>query len=219
MSIAAAASPPDVSTLITTIATAVSAIFVAGGVAVGARQLVLSRRAATVTMLAQMIKEWDSPGFKDLRKRAATKMLSQPPVYGPDWLDLMGWFEILALYVIDVRVIRVRDAWNAFSDVLISYVQTSSTEIEDYRRDDRTYFQNLVKLEERLRRFDARQRHISQEAAIPSPAALKGFLEWERDLPHDPGEHRMVEFYPDNSAVSRPILPPLWRRTPNEPRD
>lgn len=113
---------------------AVSTIFVVGGVVVGVRQLVLTRRANTVTMLAQMIVQWDGPSFKDLRRQAARGMLADPPEYEYDWLDLLAWLEILALYVVGERVINLKDAWNAFAEVIISYVLCSATQIAAYRQ-------------------------------------------------------------------------------------
>jgi hypothetical protein len=178
---------------------AVSTIFVVGGVVVGVRQLVLTRRANTVTMLAQMIVQWDGPSFKDLRRQAARGMLADPPEYEYDWLDLLAWLEILALYVVGERVINLKDAWNAFAEVIISYVLCSATQIAAYRQVDSTYFQNLMDLNAKLLEFDAKQRHLTIAAVTPSAVQLREFLEWESQLPQDPGEHRLVE---------------IWRRPP-----
>ena len=85
-------------------------------------------------MLAQMIVQWDGPSFKDLRRQAARGMLADPPEYEYDWLDLLAWLEILALYVVGERVINLKDAWNAFAEVIISYVLCSATQIAAYRQ-------------------------------------------------------------------------------------
>jgi hypothetical protein len=125
----------------------------------------------------------------------------------------MAWFDFLALYVVDVKVIRFRDAWNAFAEVVISYVLISDSQIAMYRTVDETYFENVVELERRLLEFDAKQRHISPAAATPSAAQLREFLEWESQRPHNPAESRLVTLDPQSRVfTTRLMFPPIWRR-------
>jgi hypothetical protein len=61
--------------LITAVAAVISVTLVAAGVGVGLQQLLIATRGARVTVLAQLIREWDSPEFQAIRRRAATQLL------------------------------------------------------------------------------------------------------------------------------------------------
>ena len=200
----------DVWLILVAVATAFGAVFVPLGLrstakqtGLAAKQFELARRATAIALLAQMIRDWESPEFREKRRDAARGLLEDPLQPSDGWFEVMNWCETLAIYVVDQKTIELRDVWNAASDVVITYVAASSKPIASFREDDNTYFENVLELQALLIAYDAQQRKQATADVTPTEAQQREFLQAEVDRPEDSGPRRLVRLAQGSSIQAR----------------
>lgn len=193
----------DVWPILAAVATAFGAVFVPIGLLRNAKQFGLARQATAIALLAQMVRDWESPEFREKRRDAARGLLEDPLQPSDGWFEVMNWCETLAIYVVDQKVIELRDVWNAASDVVITYVAASKQPIASFRKEDSTYFENVLELQEQLIAYDAQRRKQVAADVTPTEVQQREFLQAEVDRPEDTGPRRLVRLVPGSSIQAR----------------
>ena len=186
---------------------AMAAVIVAGvsafaatiSAAIATLALLRTRRTQRAQQLYAVIQDWGSPVTKGLRRRSAERLSRTPPLVDREVIELLNFFETLGFMTNTARGIDVKACWAAFSDYLLPYAEACREEIDAFRVQDPTYYEELIRLKRQMLQLTERAIGRSRPApplmAAPnlqgpgvegvSQDDVRWLLDNERTLPDD----------------------------------
>jgi hypothetical protein len=147
-----------------------------------------SRFTKAIDILMQFDKRFDSPEFRETRRRAAEFLLSGSKEEDKDGrqaiADVLNFFETVA-FLYRNKAIKANVVWHTFASWLLPYWKAAESYIQICLLNDPNSYGETAVLFDAVWSIEQKHLHDRTEKSIITEKSLNSFLKSEAELPHN----------------------------------